>query len=470
VSLETDDRSPVVDAPNSFQSLAARLSRVLGAALMPTLDVAVSTCLEELGLFTGVDVAFVTLVDDDDRVSDDWHWIRAGRTAIAPEAGSPIAATFGSATEFLRIGHVVAVSDLYEIDLAPSERALATANGLRSIAMAPVVVGTQLLGLVGLQMFDRPYAWDSATLNQLEVVAQLLVQAVTRTQERGALALANARARRIAEYIPDGLLLLDTSGVITWTSPSFQHMSGIDESQLVGRHVDRVFHPSHHSALDDHLRAVAVRNESGMTAQMRDADGNWRWSDLALRLASDPGSRVPDEIVMTVRDVHERQIRELELAQQGDRDGLTGLLNRAGLDRATTELVANERSVVVAFCDIDDFKAVNDRLGHRVGDEVLCCVADALRGVLRGGDLIARIGGDEFVVVLTGAYRPDEVDLLGERLVRSVQYVECARAPVSLSVGVCGPGPASEMSAMLESSDAAMYEAKRRGKNQSVSS
>jgi diguanylate cyclase (GGDEF)-like protein/PAS domain S-box-containing protein len=468
VNLDTGGRSAGFDAPASFQSLAARLSRVLGAAVTSTLDVAVVASLEELGRFADVDVAFVTLVDDDDRVSNDWHWIRPGREALAPAIGSPIAATFGSATGFLRLGHSVAVGDLFEIDLAPTERALATANGLRAILMAPVLVDTQLLGLVGLQAFDDPHQWDAAAINQLEIVAQLLVQAVTRTQERGALALANARARRIAEYIPDGLLLLDTGGVITWVSPSFVRMSGASEGDLVGQCAETLFHSSHQAPLNDKIRAVAIHHESCLNAQMRDPNGNWRWADLAFRLAADSASGVPDEIVMTVHDSHERHLREMQLTRRGDCDALTGLLNRAALDQAIAELAANSRNVLVAFCDIDDFKSVNDDLGHDVGDDVLRAIGSVLRNAIRPDDLIARIGGDEFVVVVTGTHRQDDAKQLGARLVKSVRSLAAARTDVSLSVGICGPGPASDMSAMLKRADDAMYQAKRRGKNQYV--
>jgi diguanylate cyclase (GGDEF)-like protein/PAS domain S-box-containing protein len=463
VHLETDETaSPAVPSGTSFQSLAAQLSRILGAADTSTLDVALDTCLEKLGCFADVDVAFATLVDDNDCVSDDWHWIRPGRVAHAPSIGTPIAATFGSATEFLRLGHTVAVDDLMEIELAPSERALATANGLRAIVMAPVLVGTQLLGLVGLQVCDESHCWGSAAPGQVELLAQLLVQAVTRTRQRGALAAANVRARRIAEYIPDGLLLLDTEGVVSWVSPSFVRMSGVAADSIVGRPANTLFHPSDHTALHEHLAGVAIDHESVLSAQMLGSARDWRWADLAFRLASEPSSDVLDEIVMTVRDNHERHLRELQLVERSDLDSLTGLLNRAALDRAIAELAEGQPTVLIAFCDIDDFKSINDARGHVVGDDVLCALAGALRGVVRADDLIARMGGDEFVVVIPGVDNADEARVLGERLVRSARTLDI---DVSLSVGVCGPGPAAQTKAMRRIADEAMYEAKRRGKN-----
>ena len=461
MTIETD-RSGAPTVAASFQSLAARLSRVLGVADTSTLDVAVSTCLEQLGAFVDVDVAFVTLVDDQECVSDDWHWIRPGRVAAAPEIGSPITATFGSATEFLRLGHTVAVDDLLEIELAPSEQALATANGLRAIVMAPVLVGAKLLGLVGLQVFDDPRHWGAATEGQVEVLAQLLLQAVTRTRERGALAAADVRARRIAEYIPDGLLLLDTDGRASWVSPSFLRMSGVDAEHVIGAHADTLFHPSHQHALHEQLAAAACNNESVLTALMRAPGPDWRWADLALRLASDSDSGVADEIVMTVHDSHERHLREVQLELRGDVDSLTGLLNRAAFERACAELADEGQSVLVAFCDLDDFKTINDDLGHHAGDEVLCVVADALRRAVRGRDLVARFGGDEFVIVVSGGEDETEAQLLGERLVVSVRELD---APVSLSVGICGPGPASETTSMRRAADEAMYETKRAGKD-----
>jgi PAS domain S-box-containing protein len=417
----------------SFQSLAARLSRILGAADESTFDVAVETCLEQLGRFAEVDVAFATLVDDEECVSDDWHWIRDGLDASAPPIGSPLRDTFASAIEFLRLGHTVAVEDLLEIELSGSERAQATANGLRAIVMVPVLVDSQLLGLVGLQVFDRSHAWGPSILGQIEAVGQLVLHGVTRNRQRGALAVANVRARRIAEYIPDGLILLTTRGVVSWVSPSLVRMVGIDADQIVDSLVDSLFHGSDHPELHDHLMAALRDHEVLTSARMRGPRGDWRWTDLALRLASEPGSGVPDEIVMTVRDNHERHLRETQLERRSDLDFLTGLLNRAALDRAIEELALRDGDVVVAFCDVDDFKSINDTYGHQGGDDSLVAVAAALRRAVRADDLVARVGGDEFVVVVVGDVEGDEARPLGERLIAAIRAISSLGVDVTLS-------------------------------------
>jgi diguanylate cyclase (GGDEF)-like protein len=242
-------------------------------------------------------------------------------------------------------------------------------------------------------------------------------------------------------------------------------MSGVAADRIVGRPADALFHPSDHPALHQHVVDAATDHKALLSARMRGLHGDWRWTDLAFRLASEPGSGVPDEIVVTVRDNHDRHLREVQLAHRSDLDSLTGLLNRAALERAIGGLAQRDGSVLVAFCDVDDFKTINDELGHDVGDDVLRAVAGALRSAVRADDLVARIGGDEFAVVVARVDNDDEAQVLGERLVRAIRALDTVGAEVRLSVGVCGPGPASGTAAMRRIADEAMYRAKRNGKD-----
>jgi diguanylate cyclase (GGDEF)-like protein/PAS domain S-box-containing protein len=464
VTTWTNGAIPTSDPHAAFQSVAGRLSRVLGAADESTLDVAAATCLEELGGFADVDVSFITLVDEDAFVTDDWHWIRPGLTASAPPVGSALSATFGSTMEFLRAGNTVAVDDLAGIELAPSERALGSANGLQAIMVAPVVVGSQLLGVLGLQVFHRPRPWERSLVVQVELLAQTLVQAVCRTRQQGALAVANARARRIAAYIPDGLLLLSTQGAVSWVSPSFCEMSGLATNRILNRAASSFFHPSHRQAIEEQMARAVRSHDAQITAQFQDGSGEWRWADVALRLAAEPDSGVPNEIVMSVRDVHERHLREQHLVRQADLDPLTGLANRAAFERAIAVLAERDVRVLVAFCDIDDFKTINDEFGHDVGDDVLRAVATAIGNIVRGDDIVARFGGDEFAVVVTEVDDMHTVPL-GARLLGVTREIQVGGTNVSLSVGICGPGPASDAAAMRQKADQAMYTVKRTEKN-----
>jgi diguanylate cyclase (GGDEF)-like protein/PAS domain S-box-containing protein len=464
VTTRTDGAIPASDPHAAFQTVAGRLSRVLGAANETTLDMAATTCLEELGGFADVDVTFITLVDDDACVTDDWHWIRPGLSATAPPVGSPLSATFGSAMEFLRIGNAVVIDDLSAIELSPSERALATANGVQAILIAPVIVGSQLLGVMGLQVFHRPRSWERSLVVQVELLAQTLVQAVCRTRQQSALAVANARARRIAAYIPDGLLLLSIKGSVSWVSPSFCEMSGLATNRILNRAASSFFHPSHRQPLEEQMARAVRSHDAHITAQFQSESGDWRWADVALRLAAEPDSGVPNEIVMSVRDVHERHLREQHLVRQADLDPLTGLANRAAFERAITALAARDVRVLVAFCDIDNFKTINDEFGHDVGDDVLRAVAAAIGNVVRGDDIVARFGGDEFAVVVTVVDDMHAVPL-GARLLGVTRELQVGGTNVSLSVGICGPGPASDAAAMRQRADQAMYSVKRTNKN-----
>ncbi|TNM67724.1 GGDEF domain-containing protein [Streptomyces sp. NP160] len=147
-------------------------------------------------------------------------------------------------------------------------------------------------------------------------------------------------------------------------------------------------------------------------------------------------------------------------------DALTGVANRRGLDEALAAAAAEGAQVAACFVDVDRFKDVNDGFSHEVGDEVLRRVAALLVEVTRGQDLVARYGGDEFVVL---SAHPRDLAALGQRVVDEVGSLPWAQvAPglrVTVSVGVTGPMPAR---AVLSSADAAMLDAKRRGRSRAV--
>jgi diguanylate cyclase (GGDEF)-like protein len=153
-----------------------------------------------------------------------------------------------------------------------------------------------------------------------------------------------------------------------------------------------------------------------------------------------------------VRTAEHQRLRHL-----AGHDALTGVANRAEFrDRLAHAVAIGEADLAVAFCDLDDFKPINDNYGHRVGDVVLVEVATRLRACLRTGDELARIGGDEFTVLLRNV--PDAA-----AAARDPFEVEGDQAKIGLSVGIALSEPGISADALLERADIALYEVKRNG-------
>lgn len=188
--------------------------------------------------------------------------------------------------------------------------------------------------------------------------------------------------------------------------------------------------------------------------------------------------RAPDGTLMyyegTVRDVTERRRYQAALQHQAVHDPLTGLQNRYVLqDRLEQAIQMAKRGsgqVALVFVDLDNFKVVNDVLGHSAGDQLLIEVADRLRGVLRGVDTVVRYGGDEFVLILGDQSSLDETSKLLERLLDSIQQplsLEGHPLHISCSAGIAMyPRDAKDLQGLLRVADVAMYQAKGSGKGQ----
>ena len=155
-------------------------------------------------------------------------------------------------------------------------------------------------------------------------------------------------------------------------------------------------------------------------------------------------------------------------------DSLTGLSNRQTIHGEISGFLSETSAPrgVLLFLDLDNFKKVNDTMGHRVGDHVLCRVAKLFRRTLRSSDFIGRVGGDEFVVLLTGISSREEGMEYAGRMCSAVEHMEdplLGEHKLSCSIGgvVC-PGDGTEYDTLFVKADAALYEAKHRGRNQWV--
>jgi diguanylate cyclase (GGDEF)-like protein/PAS domain S-box-containing protein len=320
---------------------------------------------------------------------------------------------------------------------------------------APIV-----LGVMGY-LIGRAQAQIEAHNRELEV----------RVRERTAqLAASEERFRSLVQHASDVIAVVDAGGVLTYVSPSCLKVCGHDPAQLVGTLLANLLHPEDVAQAARFLSDASSRKSSTSAIEwrIRHRDGTYRLIEvLGTNLLDD--SNVGG-LVLNGRDVTERQALEAQLAHQAFHDSLTGLANRAlfrdrlahALERARRTL----RPLTVIFLDLDDFKAINDSLGHEAGDELLVGVAERLVGSVRASDTVARLGGDEFAVLVEDG-DADEVLEVADRMLESLRtpfFVADREVFVVASIGLtsCESNSATAED-LLRDADAAMYHAKRAG-------
>jgi diguanylate cyclase (GGDEF)-like protein/PAS domain S-box-containing protein len=285
------------------------------------------------------------------------------------------------------------------------------------------------------------------------------------------------RVLAVSEYLYRGLgttameftVIVDENGAPLHYSPSLTAVLGWQASELLSMDPMSIVHP------DDHLRLRAeVSNALQAANGVRRADircmrpdGSHLWVDTTIaNLLEDP---VVAGVVFHARNIDERRRAADRLFHLALHDPLTGLPNRAHFAEHLDALLSEPAvsSVTVLFCDLVGFKAVNDRLGHLAGDELLRYVAQRLRRAVRPGDLVARVGGDEFCTVCTDIDSSHAMEL-AERIVHAFAdpiALEGVSVAVGISVGVAHAPGGSRSADLMRRADAAMYRAKAKGRN-----
>lgn len=280
---------------------------------------------------------------------------------------------------------------------------------------------------------------------------------------------SEARYRLLADHSTDIVLNLGPDGSIRYASPSIAQLGGYTPEAVLGINAVELVHREHRADVTRAHRAALADPGSTFTVEYRaaTASGEIRWFETHTRAVRDELGEVTGA-VSAIRDISARKAMEGELSRAATTDPLTGLLNRRAFDATLDGLLQQGKPACIAIVDLDHFKRVNDRWGHEAGDRVLTAFAEIVRATLRNQDIVARLGGEEFGIILPGA-DIERARFVCERVrdlvARASFPVDGAVLRVTISIGLAPAGPGATRSAVLRLADEALYRAKADGRD-----
>jgi diguanylate cyclase (GGDEF)-like protein/PAS domain S-box-containing protein len=282
---------------------------------------------------------------------------------------------------------------------------------------------------------------------------------------------AEHRFEALARRAPIGIFVSEVGLRLGYVNEAFTAMTGRPAELLLGTGWLDLVHATDRGQLYEAVESVLAGTHSEMSVRILTVANGQRW--VQARLAPVTTPRRSAGFIGTMEDITARRAWEEQLAYQAMHDPLTGLANRRCLIQALDGLLegqrAGDRQFAVLFCDLDGFKSVNDTLGHDAGDRVLIEVARRLASTARDRDVVARVAGDEFVVVLRSVHNQPDAQASARRHLAALAgpvYVSGRDIDISASVGVAFPVPGDTPETVLRAADRVMYEAKSTGPGQ----
>lgn len=453
-------------------------------------DVALYATYAGLELITLVAASSLLLQDPGLTLRRTTWWIAIGLlvTCIADASWSVLSLTsapqLAQVTDVLRIGGYLLIglgtcvgwADARGMPDAP--RGIALGARFSIVPYLAVALGYGLLFTMALQ--------GSARITDLvvgSIILTILVMARQLTSVRENMRLdmermakeTEARFRSLVQHSSDVFAILDPLGIIRYVSPAAERVFGQSGERMVNRTLAELVHEDDRSLYEAHFSSSLMGGAqlSHIGCRMIRVTGEYmRTETVATNLLADANVK---GIVLTIRDVTERVTLEEHLRHQALHDPLTGLGNRALFqDRVAHGLARAERTndeVAVIFLDLDNFKEINDSLGHAAGDAVLVQTANRLRTCLRDSDTAARFGGDEFAILLEQVRGEGEVMDVASRITAALGrplQVEGKDVDLCASIGIARAQPQQLADELLRNADVAMYHAKSRGKSCAV--
>ncbi|HVA08488.1 MAG TPA: EAL domain-containing protein, partial [Acidimicrobiales bacterium] len=367
---------------------------------------------------------------------------------------------FGAATAFQLFGSKATAPCLVWTAVAVVLGQVAIALHIApTIIHEPQVQGVAGLGLLGALLVIDLLGRAAAGREALE--------AELRRSERRFSALVTSSG--------DIVVVTGIDGKLQYASPAFESVLGYPSADADGLFAEELLHRDDRSGV---RAAMAAAERSGTVineeVRVRRANGDWLWFEAAITdLTADPDV---NGFVASLRDITRRKEAEDRLAHAALHDALTGLPNRTLILNRVEQMLARARRqhtpVAALFLDLDDFKDINDTLGHDAGDQLLVGVATRLASALREGDTVGRLGGDEFVVLVEGASLAAGAEVVSERILDVLATpfeIPASNVPleVTASIGIA-EGDRALPGELLRDADIALYRAKAAGKHCAV--
>lgn len=363
-------------------------------------------------------------------------------------------------------------------------------------ANTALACGFRLIDTNAIQTYDwpkSPYLWESVVNRHGQVLGVFIISSAQKGQldttaldfmKYGASLAATVIEKKMADvelqlastvfdHTQDGIMITDAQGLILKVNKTFTFITGFDRDDALGKTPKMLRSPAQPAALFPlmYLALTANGQWSGEICN-RHKNGTDYISKMTISAVRDAAGLTINYVSM-FSDITESIRYARQLKYIAHYDDLTGLPNRVLLaDRLQQAIVQSDRcqrSVAVGFLDLDGFKAINDVWGHSMGDALLSALALRMKAVLRDGDTLARIGGDEFVVVLADMMQGQDYQAVMERLLQAASApvkVGLEFLQVSASIGVTlYPADRSDADLLMRHADQSMYQAKQLGRN-----
>jgi diguanylate cyclase (GGDEF)-like protein/PAS domain S-box-containing protein len=349
---------------------------------------------------------------------------------------------------------------------------------MQSYVIIPIAYADKMYGNMVL-CYKKKHIFTEEKKSLALALGNAAAQAITihnlmQNQKQARLAAEQQQAhfRALIENSYDVIIQLNAEGKILYVSPSAVRISGYDPENLVGMNIYDLIHTNDFSKVQMHLQRILKNPNSLSTLEFRSRhkNGSWLWLEsTAVNMLANPSVK---SIVVNLRDINERKKGDDSMRQQALHDPLTTLYNRqamfAHFDIALELAREKKNLLAVLFLDADNFKVVNDKYGHAIGDSVLKIIGNRLQSSIRSGDIVARFGGDEFVILLKKIVSAKEAEIVAKKILKKiVSRIKIKRhnIRVSVSIGIAlYPRHGKNKELLIKRADDALYQAKEKGR------